>query len=111
MIKKYIIVGLVSILIIFGITLSIKCARLEKENIKLKMEQNDIVDSIRFENRSLKENVSILESQVVDYEHKIDSLKKIKQRVVIEYKYVISENLTDGVETLKNNIKCEKYYQ
>lgn len=111
MIKKYIIVGLVSILIIFGITLSIKCARLEKENIKLKMEQNAIVDSIRFENRSLKENVSILESQVVDYEHKIDSLKKIKQRVVIEYKHVISENLTDGVETLKNNIKCEKYYQ
>jgi uncharacterized protein YlxW (UPF0749 family) len=111
MIKKYIIVGLVSILIIFGITLSIKCARLEKENIKLKMEQNDIVDSIRFENRSLKENVSILESQVVDYEHKIDSLKKIKQRVVIEYKYVISKDLIDGVETLKNNIKCEKYYQ
>lgn len=111
MIKKYIIVGLVSILIIFGITLSIKCARLEKENIKLKMEQNDIVDSIRFENRSLKENVSILESQVVDYEHKIDSLKKIKQRVIIEYKYVISKDLIDGVETLKNNIKCEKYYQ
>lgn len=111
MIKKYIIVGLVSILIIFGITLSIKCARLEKENIKLKMEQNDIVDSIRFENRSLKENVSILESQVVDYEHKIDSLKKIKQKVVIEYKYVISKDLIDGVETLKNNIKCEKYYQ
>lgn len=111
MIKKYIIVGLVSILIIFGITLSIKCARLEKENIKLKMEQNDIIDSIRFENRSLKENVSILESQVVDYEHKIDSLKKIKQKVVIEYKYVISKDLIDGVETLKNNIKCEKYYQ
>lgn len=75
------------------------------------MEQNDIVDSIRFENRSLKENVSILESQVVDYEHKIDSLKKIKQKVVIEYKYVISKDLIDGVETLKNNIKCEKYYQ
>ena len=75
------------------------------------MEQNDIVDSIRFENRSLKENVSILESQVVDYEHKIDSLKKIKQRVIIEYKYVISKDLIDGVETLKNNIKCEKYYQ
>jgi uncharacterized protein YlxW (UPF0749 family) len=111
MIKKYIIVGLVSILIIFGITLSIKCARLEKENIKLKMEQNDIVDSIRFENRSLKENVSILESQVVDYEHKIDSLKKIKQKVIVEYKYVISKDLIDGVETLKNNIKCEKYYQ
>ena len=109
--KNYIIIGLISILIVFGITISIKCARLEKENIKLKMEQNDIVDSIRFENRSLKENVSILESQVVDYEHKIDSLKKIKQKVVIEYKYVISKDLIDGVETLKNNIKCEKYYQ
>ena len=109
--KNYIIIGLISILIVFGITISIKCASLEKENIKLKLEQNDIVDSIRFENRSLKENVSILESQVVDYEHKIDSLKKIKQKVVIEYKYVISKDLIDGVETLKNNIKCEKYYQ
>ena len=109
--KNYIIIGLISILIVFGITISIKCASLEKENIKLKLEQNDIVDSIRFENRSLKENVSILESQVVDYEHKIDSLKKIKQRVIIEYKYVISKDLIDGVETLKNNIKCEKYYQ
>ena len=109
--KNYIIIGLISILIVFGITISIKCASLEKENIKIKLEQYDIVDSIRFENRSLKENVSILESQVVDYEHKIDSLKKIKQRVVIEYKYVISKDLIDGVETLKNNIKCEKYYQ
>lgn len=111
MIKNYIIVGLVSILIIFGVTLSVKCARLEKENIKLKMEQNSIVDSIRFENRSLKENVSMLECQIVDYEYKLDSLKKIKQKVVVEYKYVISKDLIDGVETLKNNIKCEKYYQ
>lgn len=61
MIKNYIIAGLVSILIIFGMILSVKCARLEKENIKLKMEQNSVVDSIRFENRSLKENVSMLE--------------------------------------------------
>ena len=111
MIKNYIIVGLVSILIIFGMTISVKCARLEKENIKLKMEQNSIVDSIRFENVSLKENVSMLEYQIVDYEHKLDSLKKIKQKVVVEYKYVISKDLIDGVETLKNNIKCEKYYQ
>lgn len=92
-------------------TISVKCARLEKENIKLKMEQNSIVDSIRFENVSLKENVSMLEYQIVDYEHKLDSLKKIKQKVVVEYKYVISKDLIDGVETLKNNIKCEKYYQ
>lgn len=111
MIKNYIIIGLVSILIIFGITLSTKCARLEKENIKLRMEQNNIVDSIGFENNLLKENVLLLEHQVADYEYKIDSLKRVKQKVIIEYKYVISKDLIDGVETLKNNIKCEKYYQ
>lgn len=110
MIKNYIIIGLVAILIVFGISLSTKCARLEKENIKLKTEQNHTIDSVKFENEGLKENVKSLSNQIVECEYKIDSLKKIKQKVIIEYKYLISKDLTEGVETLKNNIKCEKYY-
>lgn len=110
MIKNYIIIGLVAILIVFGISFSTKCARLEKENIKLKTEQNHTIDSVKFENKGLKENIKSLSNQIVEYEYKIDSLKKIKQKVIVEYKYVISKDLTEGVETLKNNIKCEKYY-
>lgn len=110
MIKNYIIIGLIAILIVFGISLSTKCARLEKENIKLKIEQNHIIDSVKFENGELKETVKSLSNKIVKCEYKIDSLKKMKQKVIVEYKYVISKDLTEGVETLKNNIKCEKYY-
>ena len=110
MIKNYIIIGLIIILIVFGISLSIKCAHLEKENVKLKTEQNYTIDSVKFENKELKENVKTLSNKIVECEYKIDSLKKVKQKVIIEHKYVISKDLTEGVETLKNNIKCEKYY-
>ena len=54
MIKNYIIVGFISILIVFGIIISIKCANLEKENVKLKLEQISIIDSVKTENEILE---------------------------------------------------------
>ena len=109
MIKNYILVGLVSILIVFGIVVSIKCSKLERENIKLKIEHNNIVDSIKVENEALETNILILEDELVKCEHKIDSLKKVKQKIVVKYKYVVSNDLTEGVGKLKENLKCEGY--
>ena len=45
------------------------------------------------------------------YEHRIDSLKKVKQKIIVKYKtkYVVSENITESVKTLKENLKCETY--
>jgi hypothetical protein len=110
MIKNYIIIGLISILIVFGITISIKCANLEKENIKLKLEQTSIIDSIKIENEILEKDIELLEKQIISNENTIDSLKAIKQKVIVEYKYVVSKDLSEGVETLKNNLRCERYY-
>lgn len=109
MIKNYILIGLVLILIAFGITMSIKCATLEKENVKLKVEHNNIVDSINVENKALETNILLLEEELVKCAHEIDSLKKLKQRVIVKYKYVISNDLTEGVGKLKENLKCEVY--
>lgn len=109
MIKNYILIGLVLILIAFGITISIKCATLEKENAKLKVEHNNIVDSINVENKMLETNILLLEEELVKCAHEIDSLKKLKQKVVVKYKYVISNDLTEGVGKLKENLKCEVY--
>lgn len=109
MIKNYILVGLVSILIVFGIIVSIKCANLEKENIKLKTETKTIVDSIKIENEVLEKDIEFLKKQIVVNEQTIDSLKTVKQKVIVEYKYIVSKDITEGVATLKNNLKCGKY--
>lgn len=110
MIKNYIITGLISILIVFGIIISIKCSNLEKENIKLKLEQNSIIDSIKIENEIFKKDIELLEKQIISNENTIDSLKTIKQKIIVKYKYVVSKDLTEGAEILKNNLICEKYY-
>ena len=108
--KNYIIIGLVSILVVFGIAVSIKCSNLEKENVKLKLEQMSIIDSIKIENEILEKDIKLLEKQIKSNENTIDSLNAIKQKVIIEYKYIVSKDLSEGVEILKNNLRCERYY-
>lgn len=103
--KNYILIGLLSILIVFGIVMTIKCSKLERENIKLKTEQNTIIDSIKIENEILEKDIIHLSNQILICEHKIDSLKKVKQRVIVEYQYVISDNLEEGAKKLKENLK------
>lgn len=108
MIKNYILIGLIFILIVFGFILSVKCSKLERENIKLRIENTTTVDSIKMENEILEKDIETLSEKIINYEYKIDSLKKIKQKVIIKYKYIVSENLTEGVETLKENLRCER---
>lgn len=105
MIKKYIVIGLICILIIFGIGVSIKCSKLEKENIKLKTEQFLIIDSIKLENNLLNKEILSLSDDLDYYKFKVDSLKKVKQRVIIKTEYVVSEDITEGVKTLRENLQ------
>lgn len=107
-IVTYIIGFLFSILVVFGILLSIKCSKLERENIKLKTEQNSLVDSIKMENKLLKENINLLNYDLQQSKHKIDSLNEVKQTIIVKKEYIVSENLTEGVKTLKENLKWEK---
>ena len=110
--KTYVLIGLISILVVFGIVVSIRCSKLERENIKLRIENSAIIDSISLENKRLEKDIENFESQLIVCESQIDSLKKLKQRVIVEYKYkyVVSKNLTEGVEKLKENLKCERQY-
>lgn len=108
MIKNYIIAGLISILIVFGIIVSIKCSKLEKENIKLKIENGNIADSIKIENEILHQKISLLSNDLEYYKHQIDSLNNIKQRVIVKSEYIISNDLIDGAKLLKENLRCER---
>lgn len=107
--KKYLIIGLLSILIIFGINISIKCSQLEKENARLKVEQKLVSDSIKIENESLRKEIVVLLDDLNQCELTIDSLKQIKQKIIVRTEYVVSEDLTESVMILKENLKCEKY--
>jgi hypothetical protein len=109
MIKNYIFIGLILTLVVFGLIMSIKCSSLERENIKLRVEHNAVIDSINVKNEALETNILLLEEELVKCSHEIDSLKKLKQRVIVKYKYVISNDLTEGVSKLKENLKCEVY--
>ena len=105
--KKIIIIGLFSILIVFNVAILIKCYKLEQANIKLMYECVQ-QDSIKMENKVLNEKVILLSDDLNQCKQKIDSLKSIKQRVIIQKEYVVSENLTEGVRLLKENLKWER---
>lgn len=86
-----------------------KCSRLERENIELKLGQDVVRDVVLKENELLKRDVLSLEDQVIYYRYQIDSLKKVKQKVVVKTEYVYSEDITEGVAILKENLKWERY--
>ena len=60
---------LISILIVFGIVVSIKCSKLEKENIKLKIENSNITDSIKIENEILHQKISLKSTILFRYNY------------------------------------------
>lgn len=104
-IKTVMILGILLVLIGFGITMSVKCSKLERENIKLKLEQSDIVDSIKTENETLCLEISYLFDEIHYYKTQVDSLKSVKQQIIIKSEYIVSEDITEGVELLKDNLK------
>lgn len=106
--KDYIIVGLMVVSIIFGITMYNKCSKLERENILLKQEQNALVETLQDENKILTNNVLELQDKIVIFENKIDSLEAIKKKVIVKTEFVVSNNITEGVLKLKENIRCER---
>lgn len=103
--ERYLLVVLVFILIIFGIRMSIKCSKLEQENTKLKQEYVDIIDSVKYENEILNKELIFLNKELEYCSFKIDSLKAIKEKIISNKEYIVSENIIDGVTILKNNLK------
>lgn len=107
-IEKYILIILLVLTVIFGIVMYSKCSKLEHENKVLKLEQLTI-NNMELENKVLKENILSLEDKLIYYQQQLDSLETVKQKVIVRTEYVISENITEGVKLLKENLKCEKY--
>lgn len=85
--------------------MSIKYSKLKRENADLKLEYTTILNPIKTENKLLNEEVLLLKDEIAYYEYKIDSLNKVKQKVIIQYEYIESKTFSEGVLLLQKNLK------
>lgn len=107
---KYIIIALISILIIFAIVNQVRYSKLKQEYLTLQLDKKLSSDSLNVQNKILAIKVNELSDSLHVYTNKVDSLKRIKQKIVVIKQFKESENISDGVLLLKQNLQCEKNY-
>lgn len=106
--KRIVISALVLVLIILALWNSYKCAKLELENAQLKIEHNTLVISLQCENDLLNSEIGDLKELLNSRDYTIDSLKRVKQKVIVKKEFVTSCDITEGVALLQKNLKWEK---
>ena len=94
--------GVLLLLLIIG---SFRYNRVVKELNKLKIETIEKIDSLVYANQEHEKQINIYKLEVETLEQEIDSLQKIKNKVLIQKdKVVVSKSASDGVEQLKKNL-------
>ena len=83
----------------------IKYNRLNKEYNKLKIESLEQVDSLVYVNRELEKQISNYKTEVIQLEDAIDSLQRVKNRILIKKDQVIvSKSASEGIALLQENL-------
>lgn len=108
MLKNYIIFILTFIIIVFAIFSSIKYNKIEREYLDLKIQQETENNFLQRQNDSLLLKINQLYETIQISNHKIDSLKILKQQIIVEKEFVVSENINESVFLLKENLRCEQ---
>lgn len=113
--KKTLIVllsSLFSILITVIIWLSIAYFQLENENLKLQIEKDYTIEVIKAENKNLENEVIELQNILEEKKITIDSLKTLKQKVIVKKQYIkeyiVSDNIAESTNQLKEHLKWER---
>ena len=100
----YLIISGVLILII--IINGFRYNRISRKLNELKIQSTHQVDSLTYINRELEKQVNGYKQDVIQLEDAIDSLKNVKNKVVIQKDYVVvSNSVSEGVEQLKENLE------
>lgn len=95
--------GLLLILLIVG---NLRYNKVVKELNKLKLENTVKVDSLVYVNQEYEKQISVYKLQVETLEEEIDSLNKIKSKIITQKdKVVVSKSASEGVEQLKRNLE------
>lgn len=103
--KRYWLIIIIILGLIGYITYSeIKYYNLKRDYIELKYSNTQKIDSLnRTINFKYKE-INVLENNIVVLNSRIDSLKKIKNRI-IKIPYNVSTSTSGSITQLKNNLK------
>lgn len=104
--------SLFSILITAIIWLSIAYFQLESENLKLQIEKDYTIEVIKAENKNLESEIIELQNILEEKKITIDSLKALKQKVIVKKQYikeyVVSDNIAESTNQLKEHLKWER---
>lgn len=107
---KYIAFGVLALIFIIWIICSqVKCNKLQKQLNEEKIKNLEYVDSLTYINREHQRLIDKYESEIVDLESAIDSLTKVKQKIIIKKdEVIVSKDVSSAVKLLRENLeKCE----
>lgn len=104
--KKILYLVISGILLLLLIVGNLRYNRVVKELNKLKLENTVKVDSLVYVNQEYEKQINVYKLQVETLEEEIDSLKKIKSKIITQKdKVVVSKSASEGVEQLKQNLE------
>lgn len=106
-------IGLISALTVYIFVLHVRYSKLENENMRINTESLERIDAVKVENTNLENKIIDLQHIVQKHTNTIDSLNKIKQKIIIKREYIkernSEESIIDEVKTLKRNLRWEIY--
>lgn len=68
----------------------------------------DTVDIYALENERLKQKIETLQEDLNICYNTLDSLKHVKQQIIIQETFKESDNIIEGVRILKDNLRWER---
>ncbi len=93
------------VVVAYGLITTHKYNDLKRDYIELEFSKNNTIDSLLIENDNRLKRIEDLEVSVENLQIKQDSLKNIKSEVLKE-EFKISNDISEGVELLKQNLLC-----
>lgn len=79
--------------------------RVVKQLYKTKIENLEQVDSLVYINEQLKKEISTYKIEISDLENKIDSLKGVKNKILVKRDgVVVSKSVSEGIVKLQENL-------
>jgi len=104
---KYIIFGVVTLTVLgFLIFSQVKCNKLQKQLNQERIKNLEQVDSLVYVNREHQRKIEEYQKDIISLQSAIDSLKQVKQRIIVKKEeVVISKSTSSAANLLKQNIE------
>lgn len=103
--KKILYMIISIILLLLLVMANCRYNRLNKELNQLKIEATEQVDSLVYINRELQKQVDGYQTEVIHLEDVIDSLQRVKNKVILKKdEVIVSKSVSEGIVLLQKNL-------